>query len=209
MKKELGRGVKPSAKVSTFDSANKEKDPFNSNLEEEQAGLKEAQKKFKMGEVDGFAAFLQTILELKAEPLYKRDYTDPRWPRDEKGRMIQVERCYFFAMQGPRKEILGFRSLGDAEINGDGKVIVDRIAFADVKTKTRQTDKIILAKKWVAEKTGYRYFWIHEDEAFEDEEAEKVFLERFALLDAKPEFVYGNPTTPGFQVVGNESLRIY
>ena len=90
---------------------------------------------------------------------------------------------YFLALRGPREAKLGFRSLGHDEINGDAKIIIDRIG-------KNVEEKIVMAKKWTAEQSFYRYFWIREDEEFEDEQAMKVFLERFAPLTKKPEFAY-------------------
>ena len=112
-------------------------------------------------------------------------------------------------MQGPRPEHLGFRSLGDGEINGDGKVIVDRLKLVgpDAK-KVRVEDRLIQAKKWSTEQTGYRYFWIHEDEEFEDEKATEIFLERFAKLTKQPEYIFGK--IGDFKsVVGNSDLKFY
>ena len=192
MKKPLGKGDKVSAKVTGLQQKSGVPDPFNTNLGEEAQGLAEAKKKFKMAEADGMAKFIQATFKLEGTPMSKRDFTDPRWPRNEIGEAMQVEKCFFFAMKGPREAFLGFRSLGDDEINGDGKVIIDTLKLKDPNgKKARVENKIILAKKWAAEQTGYRYFYIHEDEVFEDEEAEKVFLERFASLTKQPDYVFG------------------
>ena len=166
-------------------------DAFKQNLVEEKQEEKEAKAKYKTSGPDGFTKLLMEVFELECEPAFKRDFTDPRWPRNEVGENIKVDRVYFLALRGPREAKLGFRSLGHDEINGDAKIIIDRIG-------KNVEEKIVMAKKWTAEQSFYRYFWIREDEEFNYLEGEtlaesqvgQVFFERFAPLTKKPEFAY-------------------
>jgi hypothetical protein len=176
---------KHSAKVTKQGGANESEvvDAFKQNLEDEKKEQAEAKAKYKTSGPDGFTKLLMDVFELECEPAFKRDFTDPRWPRNEVGENIKVDRVYFLALRGPREAKLGFRSLGQDEINGDAKIIIDRIG-KDVK------EEIVLAKKWTAEQSFYRYFWIRENEKFEDSEVGKVFLARFSPLTKKPDFAY-------------------
>lgn len=194
MAKQLG---KVSMKVTKKGGASESElvDEFKQNLEEEKREEAEAKAKYKTSGPDGFTKLLMEVFELECEPAFKRDFTDPRWPRNEKGENIKVDRVYFLALRGPREAKLGFRSLGQDEINGDAKIIIDRIG-KDV------DEKVVMAKKWTAEQSFYRYFWIRENEEFEDEQAMKVFLERFEPLTQKPEFAY-NPIGSHMSLVMN------
>ena len=177
---------KYSAKTVKKDVVNESeiKDSFNQALVEEAQEKAEGLAKYKDLGPDGFTKMIMEIFKLECAPSFKENFSDPRWPRNEKGEAIKVDRVYFLALRGPREAQLGFRSIGQYEINNDAKIIIDRIG-EDV------DEKIVLAKKWNAEQSHYRYFWIRENEQFEDEQAMQVFLDRFAPLQAKPSFVFG------------------
>ena len=87
----MGRPKKVSAVVTGLNTSSTETpDPFSQNLTQEANLLAEAKKKFKLDEVDGFTKFIQELLKLEAPPLFKRDFTDPRWPRNEVGENMTV-----------------------------------------------------------------------------------------------------------------------
>jgi hypothetical protein len=161
-------------------------DPFKQNLEAEKQEKSESLAKYKLQEPDGFSKLIAELFKLESVPGFKTNFTDSRWPRNEIGENIKVERVYFFAMRGPREALHGYRSLGDGEINSYGKIIVDRLP-------KDYDQKLIMARKWLAEQTGYRFVWITEDEIFEDDKAVEIFLSRMNALESKPAVSYATP----------------
>lgn len=138
---------------------------------------------------DSFTNLLIKVFGLKGCPMFKGDFCDPRWPRLDNGELIRCERVYYLAIQGPREENLGVQSLGERE-TFNLNVILDKIPKDSFWTQDR-----IMAKKWVAEQCGYRYFWIVDGEKleFDLDDPESVFNKRFAKLEDMPKFTYGDP----------------
>lgn len=155
-------------------------------LEEEVEEAKSERAKHAVKE-DQFTNLLKKVLGLKGNPQYKVEFCDPRWPRMDNGALVTVSRAYYPAVEGPRKESFGIRSLGEREIE-QIRVIIDQIPDDKFWTKER-----ILAKKWVCESSGYRYFWIQKGEEleFDLDDPKNVFFERFEPMKEKPEFNWG------------------
>lgn len=189
------RGVTASVVTGEKSSKKAEAVGFQEQLEEEKQEAEEGKalkrELKRQMEADDFTKLLKEAFKLKGNPLFKTEFTDTRWPRMDNGQAVVVTRVYYPALEGPRSEFLGIRSLGERETENI-RVIIDKIPKDKFWTEDR-----IMAKKWVCEQSGYRYFWVGEKENFEIDLEDKgnLFYKRFEALKTQPKLNFG-PVKP-------------